>query len=152
VGALSFSFVLIIACLLMFSKINNKEVKIKYVDKEIEESEANEMIKRLDYLMADEKLYLNSVITMPQIAKRLGLPTPRFSQFLNDNLNKSFSVFINELRIEEAKAMILSEPSQTMEVISEQCGFNSQSTFYSAFKKITALTPAKFKAINTPDL
>ncbi len=152
VGALSFSFIMLIGCLIVIFKVNNKAIKIKYADKKIAEHEANEIISRLNHLMNNEKLYKNSLITMPQLAKRLGVPTPRFSQLLNDNLNKSFSVFINEFRIDDAKSMILSSPSQTMETISTQCGFNSQSTFYSTFKKITGLTPAKFKAQNTPNL
>jgi len=152
VGALSFSFVLIIICLLIVSKFNKKAIKVKYADKEIAQSEANEILARLHSLMLDEELYKKSLITMPQIAKRLGMSTPRFSQLLNDNLNKSFSVFINEFRIEAAKAMIITNPDKTMDIIAEECGFNSQSTFYSAFKKITATTPAKFKTQNSVNL
>ena len=152
VGALSFSFVLLIVCLLVAFKLKNKVTKEKYVDKEISKDEAEQLINKLHELMNREELYKNSVITMPQIAKRVGMSTPRFSQLLNDNLHKSFSVFINEFRIEAAKAMILSDKKQTLETISEQCGFNSQSTFYSAFKKQTNLTPAKYKRENSPHL
>jgi AraC-like DNA-binding protein len=149
VGALSFSFILLIVCLLVAFKIKNKVTKEKYIDKSIDKNEADELINQLNELMNSEELYKNSVITMPQIAKRLGMSTPRFSQLLNDNLNKSFPVFINEFRIEAAKVMILSDKKQTLETISEQCGFNSQSTFYNAFKKQTNLTPAKYKLKNS---
>ncbi|MEW6991842.1 helix-turn-helix domain-containing protein [Colwelliaceae bacterium 6441] len=152
VGALSFSFILLIISLLVIFKFKNKEQSIKYENKKIATDEANEILQRLNTLMVDEKLYQNSVITMPQVAKRLGMSTPRFSQLLNDNLHKSFSTFVNEYRIEEAKIMLLSPPAKKMEVIAEHCGFNSQSTFYSAFKKVTAQTPAKFKAENSPNL
>jgi len=152
VGALSFSFILLIVCLLVTFKMKNKVTKEKYVDKGIAKNEADQLINQLNELMNSEELYKNSVITMPQIAKKLGMSTPRFSQLLNDNLNKSFSVFINEFRIEAAKVMILSDKNQTLETISELCGFNSQSTFYSAFKKQTNLTPAKYKIKNSPNL
>lgn len=152
VGALSFSFVLSIICLLVVSKLNNKVIKEKYVDKAIEKDEADELYGRLHSLMMNHELYKNSVITMPQVAKKMSMSTPRFSQFLNDNLNKSFSVFVNEYRIDAAKTMILSDKSQTMEAISQQCGFNSQSTFYSAFKRQTNLTPAKYKQKNASNL
>ena len=152
VGALSFSFIILIVCLLVVFKLNNKVIKEKYADKAIEKHEADELIDKLNFLVNNEALYKNSLITMPQIAKRLGMPTPRFSQLLNDNLNKSFSVFINEFRIEAAKSMILSDEKHTLETISELCGFNSQSTFYSAFKKQTNLTPAKYKLQNASDL
>jgi len=91
-------------------------------------------------------------MTMPKMAKRLAITTPKFSQLLNDNLNKSFSVFINEYRIEAAKKLLSSENPPKMDEIAEQCGFNSLSTFYSAFKKVTSSTPAKYKATSSPNL
>jgi len=103
-------------------------------------------------LMDDEELYKNSLITMPKMAKRLGMTTPKFSQFLNDNLNKPFPIFINEYRIESAKILLALENPPNMDNIAEQCGFNSSSTFYSAFKKVTSLTPAKYKETISPKL
>ncbi|MBU2918141.1 helix-turn-helix domain-containing protein [Psychrosphaera sp. F3M07] len=144
-GALSFSFILFIACLLVLFKFKDKVIKIKYADKEITTEEADLLIDRLHLLMKNEELYKNSLISMPQVAKRLGISTPKFSQLLNDNLNKSFSLYINELRIEAAKSILVSNSNQTIETIAELCGFNSQSTFYSVFKKQTKLTPAKYK-------
>ena len=58
--------------------------------------------------------------------------------------NKNFSLFINEYRIEEAKRILDSKSKLKIEVIAEMCGFNSNSTFYSVFKKITNTTPAKY--------
>jgi len=152
VGALSFSFVLFIIGLLVLFKSSQSTTAKKYANKKIEQDDANEIIERLNDLMKNEALYKNSLISMPQVAKRLGMPTPKFSQLLNDNLNKSFSVFINEYRIEAAKVLLCEQDSQSIEMIAEQCGFNSQSTFYSAFKKITSQTPAVFKAENSPKL
>ena len=152
VGALSFSFILLIICLLVAFKISNKKANIKYSDKKIEDGEASDILQRLSLLMEKEELYKNSLITMPKIAKRLGMTTPKFSQLLNDNFNKSFPTFINEYRISEAKTLLSIEKPPNMDDISEQCGFNSPSTFYSTFKKVTSLTPAKYKATIYPKL
>lgn len=152
VGALSFSFVLVIMVLLIIFRLSDKKKALKYSDKIIAEEEAKAWLTQLTSLMEEEKLYKNSMTNMPQLAKKLGMSTPKFSQLLNDNLNKSFSVFINEYRIEEAKKLLSRENPPKMEDVAEQCGFNSQSTFYSAFKKITSLTPAKFKAQASPNL
>ena len=54
------------------------------------------------------------------------------------------SVFINEYRIETAKTLLKTNPNLKMEIIAEQSGFNSNSTFYAAFKKVTNTTPAKY--------
>ena len=132
--------------------LKNKKTTIKYADKNINENEANALIMQLEQLMTDEALYKNSLISMPKIAKRLGISPPKFSQLLNDNLNKSFATFINEYRINAAKALLMLETPPKAEIIAEQCGFNSQSTFYSTFKKITSVTPAQYKANLSPKL
>ncbi|WP_374108005.1 helix-turn-helix domain-containing protein [Tenacibaculum aquimarinum] len=77
-------------------------------------------------------------------AKKLNIRPQLLSQFLNNNLSKSFSQFINEYRIEEAKHLLKTHPNLKIEIIAEKCGFNSNSTFYTAFKKVTSTTPAKY--------
>lgn len=146
VGALSFSFVILLSALLFMFREQPQEERAKYADKKIAEDESLQLINSLEHLMRNEQLYKNANLTMPQVAKRMGMSVPKFSQLLNDNLAKSFPQFVNEYRIDEAKLMLRESPQQTMENISEACGFNSQSTFYSTFKKLTDTTPAKFKA------
>jgi AraC-like DNA-binding protein len=64
---------------------------------------------------------------------------------LNDNLGKSFALFINEYRIEEAKHLLKENNSFTLEAIGFEAGFSSKSTFYATFKKVTGQTPSEFK-------
>jgi len=157
VGALSFSFIFLLM-LLVFIKSRESQNKqhIKYENKKIVDTEADSLIEQLAQMMQVDELYKNANITMPQVAKLLGISTPYLSQLLNDNCSKSFSLFINEYRIEVAKALLVEEKQISMEVIAERCGFNSQSTFYSTFKKIVSTTPAKYrkenKGIISPEL
>ena len=60
-------------------------------------------------------------------------------------MRQSFAQFINEYRVGEAKRLLLSDAIMTMEVVAELSGYNSQSTFYTAFKQFTGTTPAKFR-------
>lgn len=143
VGALSFSFVFILTLLLLFFKVNSTPKK--YGVNKIEDTEADISLSKLETLMAEQKLFNNPNITMPKIAKRIGMSSPKFSQLLNDKLNKSFSVYINELRIAQAQRLLIEHPKQKLDLIAEQCGFNSPSTFYSVFKKHSGLTPAKYR-------
>ncbi len=149
VGALSFSFVLLLMLMVFIKSRENKNKQhIKYENKKIIDAEANNLIEALAHIMQEKELYKDANITMPQVAKVLGISAPYLSQLLNDNCNKSFSLFINEYRIEAAKSLLVEEKKISMEVIAEQCGFNSQSTFYSTFKKIVTATPAAFRKEN----
>jgi AraC-like DNA-binding protein len=149
VGALSFSFIFLLVFLVFIkSRESQNKQHIKYENKKIVDTEADSLIEQLAQMMQVNELYKNANITMPQVAKLLGISTQYLSQLLNDNCGKSFSLFINEYRIEKAKALLIEEKKISMEVISEQCGFNSQSTFYSTFKKIVAATPAKYRKEN----
>ena len=146
VGALSLSFVLYLSVLVLFKKRKASQLpkKNKYANQRITQNDADALKQRLDILMLEEELYKNPNLTSPDIAKRLNISTHLFSQFINDNLGKNFSVFINEYRIEAAKILLKSEPNLKIEVIAENCGFNSSSTFYTAFKKFTGTTPSKY--------
>lgn len=147
VGALSFSFVFYILGLVFVfrSKVETDNVATKYFDKKIPENDAELLIKLLSTLMIEQSLYKDPNLTMPILAKKLNILTPKLSQLVNDNLNKSFTVFVNEYRINAAKILLKQSKPMKMETISEQCGFNSNSTFYAVFKKITGTTPAKYR-------
>jgi AraC-like DNA-binding protein len=67
------------------------------------------------------------------------------SQLLNENLGKSFPTYINEYRVNEACKLITSNGNLSFEAIGYEAGFNSKSTFYTAFKKVKNITPADFK-------
>jgi AraC-like DNA-binding protein len=148
IGALSFSFVLYLSLLLiLYQRKKNFPVPVqkeKYLNSKIEETEAQRLLKKIETLMNEEELYKNSNLNLSQVAKRINIHPHLLSQLLNDNLNKNFSQFINEYRIKEAKVLLKSNSNLKIEIIGEICGFNSNSTFYAAFKKITKTTPAKF--------
>ena len=149
-GALTFSFLLYLLILFLFSK-KGKQIRllnneIKYADRKIEHSKAQNLLTELNRLMKIEKLYKNANLKSSEVAKKMQLTTHQFSQLLNDNLGKSFPVFVNEYRIESAKHMIKENNNLTIEAIGYENGFNSKSTFYTTFKKIVGKTPSQFKS------
>lgn len=146
VGALSLSFVLYLSILVIVRqrKVSQLPKANKYANQKISPQEVARLKQQLDTLMNDEALYKNPNISSPDIAKRLNISTHLFSQLINDNLGKNFSAFINEYRIEAAKEILKSQSHLKIEIIAENCGFNSTSTFYTAFKKFTGTTPSKF--------
>jgi len=149
VGALSFSFILYLMVVLFFFH-KKKDVLLfkqvpKYGDKKITDMEAHLLFQRLTNLMSEKELYKNPNLKLPDVAKQLNILPHRLSQLLNDNAKKKFTQYINEYRVKAAKKALLTNSTYSLESIGYDCGFNSKSTFYAAFKKMTGTTPAKFQ-------
>lgn len=148
VGALSFSFIFYLLFLLIHFKRTKGAIfggASKYSNKKIEAREAENLSNRLNDLMDNEKLYTNADLKLSDVAARMNILPHTLSQLLNDNLGKSFTQLVNEYRVREAKDLIRSNNQIKLEAVGYDCGFNSKSTFYAAFKKITKTTPAKYK-------
>ncbi|WP_235298640.1 helix-turn-helix domain-containing protein [Portibacter marinus] len=91
-------------------------------------------------------LYRSPTLTLRQLAKELNLNINDLSQTINNGLKKSFSDFINELRVEEVKDKLKDPKFQHLSQlgIAFDSGFNSKATFNRAFKKWTGMTPTEF--------
>jgi YesN/AraC family two-component response regulator len=97
--------------------------------------------------MIKEKVFLNSSITLGEIADKLSVVPRYLSQVINELKGQNFYDFVNSYRIEEAKK-ILSDPSHDDEKILAvlfESGFNSKSVFNTVFKKITGITPSEYR-------
>ncbi len=93
------------------------------------------------------KLYLDPLLSMEALALDLGMGKSYFSKLVNSYSHYNFSDFINSLRVEQAKKFLSNDEfsQYTIVAIGLECGFNSKSTFYSAFKKFTSETPTTFR-------
>lgn len=126
------------------------DVNLK-TSQEIQGKKKNEVINhQLDFLknyMATKKPYLDPSLTIRKLAADLKMNSRDLSVLINQSLNQHFFDFVNEFRIEEAKT-ILKNPSKkdfTVLEILYEVGFNSKSSFNTAFKKHTGLTPTQFR-------
>ncbi len=149
VGALSFTFVLA-ASVLIYLRLRSGQAPIEpYQDRRIPESEAAAQLQALADLMARERLHLEPGLTLPRLARRFGMPQTRLSQLLNDNNQTSFKQYLAQLRVIEAKTLLQQMPPKPLEEVAEEAGFQSMSTFHSAFKKLEGITPAAYRAART---
>ncbi|SDL38061.1 helix-turn-helix domain-containing protein [Pedobacter antarcticus] len=147
-GALSFTFVLyIIVLLLIFRNSSGVDFfleKEKYKNKEIDQKTITIIEQKLS-IIVEKELFLNPNFTLEEAAKELKLTKHILSQYVNEILGKSFSNLIKEYRVEKAKKLLETEKNYTIESLGYDSGFNSKSTFFIAFKKITGLTPAEYQ-------
>lgn len=96
----------------------------------------------------EKELFLNSNFSLEEAAKELKVTKHILSQYVNEILGKSFSSLVKEYRIEKAKQLLQTEKNYTIESLGYDIGFNSKSTFFTAFKKITGLTPAEYQKLH----
>ncbi len=87
-------------------------------------------------------ILLDPLVSLPKLARAVGVTPNQLSYVLNHHLGQSFFDFVNAARIQEARAVLLLEPDRTILDIALSVGFNSKSTFNLAFKKITGDTPS----------
>lgn len=113
--------------------------------RKIPEADAHAWIEKLETAVQHNGLYKSSNLKLGDLARKMNMPAHQLSQLLNDNLGKSFSTFINEYRINEACRLITANSHLTLEAIGYEVGYNSKSTFYTAFRKIKGTTPALYK-------
>jgi AraC-like DNA-binding protein len=124
----------------------------KYADKKLNEDEAQLLVGKLEKLMQEKKIFKNPNLKLNDLAKEINVSGHQLSQLLNDNLDKNFTLFINEYRIKEACKILSTKTNLTIEAIGDEVGFNSKSTFYATFKKIKGMTPNLYQQNISPNL
>lgn len=114
-------------------------------DQVVHPTEYKAELDRLADYMQTEKPYLDAELSLQKLAAGLSLPDKQVSQLINQQLGKHFFDYINEFRINEAKALLKDQSDLTVLEILYQVGFNSKSSFYTAFKKETGQTPTNYR-------
>ncbi len=107
----------------------------------------NQLFNQIDKLIVDDKLYLESNISLSSISKLVGKSTQKTSEIINQYAKQNFNDFINTYRIQEAKMKLRDEKNKnyTISTIAFDVGFNSLSSFNSAFKKLEGTTPSVYR-------
>lgn len=103
--------------------------------------------ERIDSLVQTQSLYRDENLSINDLSERVGISPGYISQIIKSATNKSVPVWINEFRVAEVKYMLLNQEFQnyTITAIGLEAGFKSRSAFYATFKKMTGMTPAKFR-------
>lgn len=106
---------------------------------------SSDFVTHIEHYMQQEKPYLDSEITLDELASALGVSAKTLSVTLNHHFQMNFYEFINRYRIEEAKQLLSNNQSMTITEIYYQVGFNSKSVFYTFFKKCEGMTPSAYR-------
>ncbi len=104
-----------------------------------------EVYNTLEKLIKEDAIYSDPDLSIRAISSKIGAPEYIVSQAINHYGQKSFFDLINESRINDVKNRLLEmTPTETIEGIGYEVGFNSRSSFYRAFRKHVGVTPKQF--------
>lgn len=118
----------------------------KYANSGLTPEMAATLHNRLTQMMVEEKLYTEPELSLVTLAARLNVHSNYLSQVINEREHKSFFDYINTLRVEEFKKLIIlpANSQYTIMSIAYECGFNSKSSFNKNFKKVTGQSPSAY--------
>lgn len=95
-----------------------------------------------------QKPYLNPDLNMDMLAEMTGLQKHHITEVLNMELKNNFFNFVNSYRVDAVKKMLSDRSNPySIEAIGYECGFNSKSSFFSVFKKMTGMTPMSYRSM-----
>jgi len=123
-------------------------------DSFITETRATENIIILKQKLIEQQLFLEPKLTLEAVANEIGMSKSHLSRIFNKELKKSFSDYINELRVNKAQSYLENPDfsNYTLLAIGLEAGFNSKTTFNTVFKKFTNMTPSQYRNSNLQEI
>ncbi|WP_298516496.1 helix-turn-helix domain-containing protein [uncultured Kordia sp.] len=106
----------------------------------------NDILKKLQKLEEDE-FFLNPKYNLYATAKKIGTNTTYLSTILNVHQKKTFTEYLNELRITYTIHRLQTDEQfrqYTVKAIAEEVGYKSHSPFSRAFKAKTGMNPSEY--------
>ncbi len=99
---------------------------------------------KLEHAMKQDKLFLQYNLSLNKLSESTSETENHISETLSQFLQTNFFQFVNGFRVEEAKNALL-DRNKLITNIALDVGFNSKSTFNTAFKKIVGQSPSAYR-------
>lgn len=117
------------------------------VGEEAPAANASAALARLAAFMTEHEPFLDPSLTIRGLSRRLGWGQRELSQLLNQTLGMHFFDFVNRYRVQKA-AILLRDPALddlTVLEIAHRSGFNTKSSFNTAFHRHQGTTPSAYR-------
>ena len=105
---------------------------------------------KLERAMKEDELFLQENLSLNKLSESISETENHISETLSQFLHTKFFQFVNSFRVEEAKKA-LQDRDKLITSIAYDVGFNSKSTFNTAFKKIVGYSPSAYRNLLLED-
>lgn len=130
--------------------VSNKDFSVDFSMKPKEAPEKDEKAESMkNQALAEHiRVYLETHymedISLQDAAEQLRYSDAYFCRFFKQNFDKSFIMYLSELRIEKAKEL-LADITVNIKDIGQKVGYRDSSYFTKVFKRITGVTPSEYR-------
>ncbi|MEO0900833.1 MAG: helix-turn-helix domain-containing protein [Bacteroidota bacterium] len=117
-----------------------------YKSSPLKKAEIERYAENIKNFIKQSEAYLDPNFSLSALSKSLNIPKHHLSQTINSEMNTTFYTLINSKRVEYAmgKLKVSEKMNYTLEAIGYESGFNSKSSFFHNFKKVTGKTPKQY--------
>jgi AraC-like DNA-binding protein len=120
-------------------------IEVKYARSRLTPIIRERIKRKVEKAMNVDRLYRDSGLSLRSLSGALKENVHYVSQVISQDFDSSFYDVVNQHRVEEAKQLLLAARGKTVLEIALAVGFNSKSTFNTAFRRNTAMTPTVFR-------
>lgn len=122
----------------------------KYAKSHLDTATCIRINQKIENALGRDAIHTDPLLSLRSLSSHLGEKSHYVSQVINQERGKSFYELVNEQRVKHAQKLLKARPQATVLEIAIEVGFNSKSTFNTAFRRHTELTPSQFRKISSP--
>jgi AraC-like DNA-binding protein len=128
-----------------FLKLASQEARAVRVKTLIDDNNSSEILRMMDSLMHEKKLFTDEGLSVGKTAEALGVTAHLLSRIINEKTGNNFRAYLNSFRVKEASALLLGNPDMSVIEIAYAVGFSSKSSFNEVFHRITGVSPREYR-------
>ncbi len=133
----------------IIDKIVSDILSIIEKEKKVNNNSKKSSLNRDEIVNYINRNYKTNNFSVKLIANEFNTSLSNVSHFFKTHFDKNISTYINEIRINEAKNLLLNSGMTISDIVSEIGGYHP-SSFIRSFKKSEGLTPGEYRANNRP--
>lgn len=120
-------------------------VAVAYAQSTLTRVDREAMAARLRQVFEVDQVHRAESLSLATVADLLGLSGHQLSELVNTEFGMGFPRLVRRYRVETAQRMLVEEPRASVLSVGMASGFNSQSSFYVAFKEQVGEVPGAYR-------